>query len=69
MDICRLHTSICTENVVDTSAQTEDFCQDEVFVNSAANSANIPLKADISGTLHPMTFTGVRPYIWQPPEA
>jgi hypothetical protein len=68
MDICRLHSILASENVMELCGPTEDICQEDVLVKPDENASYKRTKDFLSATLSPLTIPGIRPFIWQPPE-
>jgi len=62
------YSLINTENVVNSSFQIEDNCQEDNFTYNCACSLYITLKEYLSGTLSPHPISGIGPSVWQPPE-
>jgi hypothetical protein len=68
MDICRIHSFVCTENVIDHSSQVEDILQDDQIPNSSITSTPGSSSEFISAKIASLTIIGTRPFVWQPPE-
>jgi hypothetical protein len=68
-EACYAHSCACDQNIIDTCISIEDSCQEDNLVFTNISLLIIPFKPLMTGTLIPITITGERPYIWQPPEA
>ena len=67
-NIFQAHILNPVEYLIDCTLQLEENCEENTFTANNNDKSNIVLEKYLTGSVYPCTLSGIRPFIWQPPE-